>query len=371
MTRSAYGRSTRWSAASRLDRRSHLEAVADALQVSITDLTGQPYKPTNRAQARSLAAIPAIRAAILNTAFDERPDLPARPIVALRLAADDVETAREAAAHASYASLLPDLIQELHVHAAGSGSDARTALAALVGAYRSAFVLSKDLGYVDLAWIAADRAMQAAERLDDPAWSAFGGFYRANALLSASARSRARQVAERAADAAAGQLGQAQVMPVYGILHLASALTAVSSNDTGAVDAHIDEAVEIAGRTGETNAFHLHFGPTNVAVWRVSIAVERGDGGKAPEIMRGVDTSVLGSGRRRAQFLTDLGRGLAQARGKDPQALAALREAERLAPELVRPHPLVRETVAVMLERARATAGGRDLRGLAYRMGIA
>ncbi|OHV48870.1 hypothetical protein E0F15_12520 [Frankia sp. B2] len=84
-----------------------------------------------------------------------------------------------------------------------------------------------------------------------------------------------------------------------------------------------------------------------------------------------MDTSVLGSGRRRAQFLTDFGRGLAQSRGKDKQALAVLREAERLAPELVRTHPLVRETVAVMLQRARANVGGRDLRGLAYRMGIA
>jgi hypothetical protein len=31
----------------------------------------------------------------------------------------------------------------------------------------------------------------------------------------------------------------------------------------------------------------------------------------------------------------------------------------------------VRETVAVMLQRARSAAGGRDLRGLAYRLGIA
>ncbi len=37
------------------------------------------------------------------------------------------------------------------MHATGSGSDIRTALAALVGAYRTAFVLSKDLGYVDRA----------------------------------------------------------------------------------------------------------------------------------------------------------------------------------------------------------------------------
>jgi hypothetical protein len=37
---------------------------------------------------------------------------------------------------------------------------------------------------------------------------------------------------------------------------------------------------------------------------------------------------------------------------------------------LVRATPLVRETVTDLLRRARRRAGGRDLTGLAHRMGI-
>ncbi|OHV20905.1 hypothetical protein BBK14_27545 [Parafrankia soli] len=355
----------------RMDRRSHLETVATALQVSITDLTGQPYAPTNPAQAQSLAAIPAIRIAILGTSFQEQPERPARPMAELRTAVDEIGIACQASEHASYAPRLADLIEELHVHAADPrGSDTQAAIAALVPTYRAVFVLAKDLGYVDLAWIAAERCVQGTQLLDSPEWTALGEFCRANGLLTAGARDRALRVAGHAANTAAASLSHPDVMPVYGILHLTSALAAAPGSDPRDIDAHITEAANIAQHTGETSAFRLHFGPTNVAVWRVSIAVERGDGGKAAELARGVDPTILPSRRRRAHFYADLGRGLSQTRGKDREALAMLREAEKLAPEQVRTNPLVREAVAVMLQRARSTAGGRDLRGLAYRMGV-
>jgi hypothetical protein len=291
-------------------------------------------------------------------------------MAALRAAVGEVETAQKAAANATYAPLLADLIEELHVHADGTGADARTALALLVGVYRSAYLLSSNLGYVDLGLMATDRMAQAADRLNDPAWLALGGWYRAASLIGAGSRNRSLKVAERAADVAGGSLDRAQVMPMYGSLHLRAALAAVSNHDQTTADAHLSEAAEIASHTGENDAFGLYFGPTNVAAWRVAIAVERGEGGRALEIIRGMDMAFLGKGRRRAHFYIDLGRGLAQARGKDVQALAAFRDAERVAPELVRAHPLVRETVAAMLQRARSAAGGRDLRGLAYRMGV-
>jgi transcriptional regulator with XRE-family HTH domain len=354
-----------------MDRRSHLEAVADALQVSLTDLTGQPYKSKDPAYARALAAVPALRTAILDTSFDEQPDRPARPMETLRRATAEVEAAREAGANASFGPVLPNLIEELHVHAGTSDAGTQPALRALVGAYRSAVLLCHDLGYVDLALMAADRMQQAADRLDDPAWSALGAWYRSSALIGAGSRRRSFQVAMGGADVAGRHLDRAQVMPMYGSLHLRAALAAVTSQDTSAVEAHLTEAAEIAGRTGENDAFRLHFGPTNVAAWRVAIAVEVGEGGKVAEITRRMDMSFLGNGRRRAHFYIDLGRGFAQARGKDAEALAALREAERQAPELVRAHPLARETVAAMLQRARSVAGGRDLRGLAYRLGVA
>jgi len=74
--------------------------------------------------------------------------------------------------------------------------------------------------------------------------------------------------------------------------------------------------------------------------------------------------------RRGAPGSTDLGRGLASDRGRRGDAVKALRTAEQLAPQRVRANPYVRETVTDLLRLARRDAGSRELRGLAYRMGV-
>jgi len=51
--------------------------------------------------------------------------------------------------------------------------------------------------------------------------------------------------------------------------------------------------------------------------------------------------------------------------------VTALLRAEELAPQCIRAHPLIRETVSYLLRGARRDdAVGRELRDLAYRMGI-
>ena len=56
--------------------------------------------------------------------------------------------------------------------------------------------------------------------------------------------------------------------------------------------------------------------------------------------------------------------------GRYAGAARELRQAERLSPAQVHHHPLIRELVSDMLSRARREAGGRDLRGLAWRMNL-
>ncbi len=51
--------------------------------------------------------------------------------------------------------------------------------------------------------------------------------------------------------------------------------------------------------------------------------------------------------------------------------MGVLVHAERLAPQRIRNDVIVREVVAGLLRRARRDAGGRELRGLAWRMGVA
>ena len=73
---------------------------------------------------------------------------------------------------------------------------------------------------------------------------------------------------------------------------------------------------------------------------------------------------------RRADFFADMGRGLAREPRTRAEAVRCLRRAEEAAPQRIRNSAPVRETVAYLLNRARAAAGGPELRGMAARMGL-
>jgi hypothetical protein len=73
---------------------------------------------------------------------------------------------------------------------------------------------------------------------------------------------------------------------------------------------------------------------------------------------------------RRADFFSEMGRGLARDPRTRTEAVRWLRRAEDAAPQRVRNSAPVRESVAYLLNRARAAAGGPELRGMAARMGL-
>jgi hypothetical protein len=70
-------------------------------------------------------------------------------------------------------------------------------------------------------------------------------------------------------------------------------------------------------------------------------------------------------------FWADLGRGMAQERSMQDEAVEALLRAEQLAPQRIRTNPFVRETIGDLLRRrAQRDSVGRELRGMAWRMGV-
>lgn len=356
----------------RLDRRAHLDALADALGVSLFNLTGQPYHPTKARDAQAHGAVPAVRVALMDTAYGERPEVESvsgvRPLPLLEREVWRVERLCEESDYTAFGALLPDLLLELHAAAADPDGTVRAAAAPLVTrACQSTFYLLKDLGYADLAWIAADRASEAAEASELPELIGLAQFLRSHALRAVGARSRALALADRAADALQPMADDGPAGEVYGMLHLTSALSNAASGRQADAQQHLDEAAEVASRTGNGNSFGLHFGPTNVGIWRVAVAVEAGEGGKVGELARGVAVDTVPSRGRRAAFWSDVGRGLAREPGRQDEARAMIRRAEALAPLQVRANPYVRETVATLLNEA----GGRELRELARRMGVA
>ena len=137
-------------------------------------------------------------------------------------------------------------------------------------------------------------------------------------------------------------------MSLQGGLTLQRAVIAARLNDADAAYGQLERASQIAGQLGEgRNDYNTEFGPANVALYEIAVAVELGDAGRALRVAATVDTTGL-SAERRARMLIDVARAHAQRR-QVSEAVAALREAEEITPEQVRSHELVRLLVSDLL----------------------
>jgi transcriptional regulator with XRE-family HTH domain len=358
-----------------LDRRSLISALAAALRVSETELTGGPHLGSDPLQSGPHAAIPALREALQTNKLTSAAVDRARPLA--EIACEVTSQIVPMGANADYVgtgSQLPGVLDELYWHAAQDGDEAsrRLALETLVEACVVAGLTAKDLGYLDLAHVAALRAEAAADLLDDPVQRGKAECLR----IWAFPRERSWDRRLVAAESAAGDLEPHVRSPlglhVLGMLTLHAALGAAVVQRPDVVSHWLAEAAQIARRVpDDVTGNWQSFSQTNVRLWSLAIAVERGEGGRAVlEVASGTDSAKLTNATRRAAMHLDVGRGLARDPATREEAVTWLRRAENAAPQWIRNYVPAREAVAFLLTRARATAGGRELRGMAARMGV-
>ncbi|MGH3753579.1 MAG: helix-turn-helix domain-containing protein [Pseudonocardiaceae bacterium] len=359
-----------------VNSRSLLEAIAAALRVAPAELAEQAFPPAmaDPVAAETQAAVIALDAALTDYKLGEPTGETARPWPAVAADLDRLTTVlRPAGDYAALGVLLPGLMTELYTLYVTDPQRRVEVCTALMGCYHAAGALLKNLGVRGLPALTAFRAQQVAEELDEPAWLGLATWMRACTLGGQGRRPRMLAVSLRGAHELESHLDDPRAAQVYGALHLNAALAAAAMRRGGDCADHLNEAAAMAQRvSGDGHGFgNLYFGPDNVGIWRVSIAVELGEAGRAREIARLVDPSRVPSAMRQAVFWADLGRGMAQQRATRDEAVGALLRAEQIAPQHIRPDPFVRETVADLLRRApRDAAAGRELRGMAYRMGI-
>jgi hypothetical protein len=145
-------------------------------------------------------------------------------------------------------------------------------------------------------------------------------------------------------------------LSLYGMLHLRSAVAAGLRRDRSTATELLSRATDASQRIGrDANYWKTGFGPTNVELHRVAVALELGDVAFVVEHGRRLQTGHMPQ-ERRVSLLIDVARGLSLS-AQDDDALSALLDAERDAPELVRHNSLVREMVRAMHRRAPVTAG--------------
>ena len=358
-----------------LDRRSHIAALASALKVSESDLVGGPHLSTDRLQSDPHAVIPALRAALQTSSIDDPAVDQARPLPALVQEMTRIEPLHQACDYVAIGKVLPAIIEELHCHASRPADEAayQAALETLVDACVCATFTAKDLGYGDLAHLAALRAEEAGRRLDDPVQLGKAAFVRVHSLPKAGAWDRTLAQAQKAAEELEPHATSTLSFQVLGMLELTAALSAAVVQDGTRAADWLHEADRLAERVPDIpDESWMAFSATNVGIWRVAVSVERGYSGTAVlRLAEKVDESKLaGRQGRRAAFLADVGRGLAREPQMQRDAIRWLRRAEDTAPQWIRNSPAVRGAVTYLLNRATTAAGGPELRGMAARMGV-
>src|SRR6266545_4885976 len=227
-----------------------------------------------------------------------------------------------------------------------------------------------------LAWLAADRAASAAQLADAAALSAVAAYQAACALLLLPAKlADAEAIAVTAAEDIGTNIAarDTDLLSARGSLLLLAALITARRNDGRAARQYLTQAASAAQQLGrDGNHLWTAFGPTNVLLHRISVAVALGRPDEATSMGETVDTARLPSTLigRRTQIHLDLAAACAQRPDGDSLAVLHLLEAERVAPQAVRVNAAARSLLASLLARERR-AVTPGLRPLATRAGVA
>lgn len=359
------------------ERRGLLEDLARALSYSVADLTGQPYLPPDRESAQAKQVITQIERGLNEATLDDVPDIAPRPLVELAAWVRESALLRDTARYRRSGEDIDAALIELQSHlVTGDGGERQRAAELLTEAAYHAFVLATTFGYLHLAQLAARRAFHVARITERPELAAFAMFARAPSVARTGGRGRAMRMLDRAIidvePRAEIQNWQTLGAEMFGLLHLMGAHFAARGNRADLAADHVTEAGRVAARTGEHNGLGQHFGPANVAVWRVAIGAEIAGAGPAVAEnaqLSPIDLDVLNSTDRTAALHFDLARCWAQAEGsRDTEAIRHLDTADRIAPQRIRNDPIARELVTTLRRRGRRRVW--ELDSLRNRFGV-
>jgi transcriptional regulator with XRE-family HTH domain len=364
----------------RLDKFSIVYEIADVLQVDIQPLLGmEPERRPDGMSGVDQVEVAEIRAALerydqISAFFSAPPEAP--PLDQMGKAVSHAWQTYQHAKCGELARALPKLLRDAQAaDTAYTGTDDSPAAAHLLAqVYQLASSTLRKLGEHDLAWLAADRSIAAAQRSGDPLLAGVATYRVALSLLALDRPRPALEVnvniANRLAPGGA-EPATPERLSVFGMLLLQAAIAAARIGDTASMRdlfAGADEAARALG--SDQNHYWTSFGPTNVQLHRAAAAVELGEGRLAVETHERMDRSGFGSllPERRAHHYLDIARGYAQA-GDVEGAAEMLLEGDRLAPSDIRCRPSTRAVLTDVLRRSRG-APPAPIAELAVNMGV-
>ncbi|AKA04116.1 transcriptional regulator [Streptomyces noursei ZPM] len=337
-------------------------AIARVLEVDPAILNGQPYLSEMR-QDRLDRMIAPLSDALDQYDLGPDPDITPRPVNVVAAEVDALCAGTCATEYKNVGSRLPGLLSELTTafSALPSGSERQQVAASLGWSYWVAYEFAYRLGYQQLASIALERMGWMAEQAQDPLLLAFRLNKRSSTLLRRGNNQMALKVLERG-HRLVEQHDAADSVPalaVAGSLHLAGAIAAAQARDESLVEGHMELARQTARKIGGDvpHVYWTSFGTTNVAHFNVATAVELGKLGEAMKAARNLHFPTEHPRMRVGRYYIEMARAYAQM-GKPEAAERSLHRAREVAPQQARYHPLVRETIAVLVRRQRRAPTG-------------
>jgi transcriptional regulator with XRE-family HTH domain len=351
----------------RLDKRNMLAAIADALGVPLNVLAGDPAPARLATDLPAVLAVKTIRAALYQPTGQTEP----RPVEQLAAAVDAVQRAWMYCDYRTLGELVPAVLTDARTRYDAGDRDRDRILELLVRTCVTGALATKALGHGDLGQVLADHARRAAVELGDPVCLAAGRYATAQCALAAGfgahsytlAADAARDLEADYADTAGNDANAWLTM-----LHLHAALSAAFLHRDGDVADHTAEAERrVAHVVGDP--WRMEATAANVAVWKVSIAVENGHPERAPELAARVRPGDLVTPQRRGRLYLDTARGHLEV-GDHDRAVQALLDADDELPVDVRRRPQVKEMVSFMAQAAAARGGSPGLLELARRVGV-
>lgn len=311
-------------------------------------------KTTAGGPARGAEALAsALASPLTGPAASRAPDLPR-----LTKAVAAAKRTYQACRYSEAMSQLPTLLPDLQAACDSLDGDARLRAYALsADAYHVAASVLLKLDDHGLAWLAADRSMRAAVLSEDPLAVGTSARIVTHALMADGYFGAATTTASTYAQRLGADIRRPtpESLSVCGSLLLRGAIAAGQAEDRDASLTLLDEADRAgSGLRSDFNHRWTAFGPANVLLHRVNVAVRLGDAGAAIDHARRVNLDLLPITERKASFFVDTAQAFAQW-GKHEKAYHALRAADRLAPQEVRSRPAVRRMVSELLATAPPT----------------
>lgn len=270
--------------------------------------------------------------------------------------------------------LLPDLIADVERALRGradvDGDAGRADVRCAADLYGLVRTVTKRIGRIELSLLAADRAIRYAEAAGDAVHLAAAQWNMSQVLLSDGEAAVAEEVALKASERLQPLVreGSAGAAAMYGSVVLMAAIAAARNGDVWNARDRVRHVAPLAVKTGECNTMWTAFGPTNVAMYAVSIELESGEAREGLRLAERIDHDRSPSIERRVAFLLDQAKCYEQRRDL-AGAFTLLATAEREAPEDIRYRPAAHAVLRSVIHRARRPVAAEAAR-LALRIGL-